>query len=104
MAKISSIQVNKRADDQFKKLTRIEDGNHGPSEYEVRADALSSKIARLKALRLARDAALVAAPPPAPAPAPVKKAGKTKKRPAPSSAVSLAHWRKGRQAKNQQAG
>jgi hypothetical protein len=98
MAKISSIQVNKRADDQFRKLTRIEDG--GPSEYEVRADALSSKIARLKALRLARDAALLAAPPPVP----VKKTGKTKKRPAPSTAVSLAHWRKGRQAKNQPAG
>ncbi len=103
MANISSIAINKRANDQFKKLTRTEDGNKGPSEYEVRADALSTKIARLKALRLARDAAILAilaAPPPAP----VKKAGKTKKRPAPSPAVSLSHWRKARQAKNQQAG
>ena len=79
MANMSNISINKRADDQFKKLTRIEDGNKGPTEYEVRADALSSKIARLKALRLARDAALAAAPP---APAPVKKAGKKQKRPA----------------------
>ena len=96
MANMSSISINKRADDQFKKLTRIEDGHNGPTEYEVRADALSTKIARLKALRLARDAAILAAPPPAP----VKKAGKKKKRPVPSSAVSLLDWRKGRQAKN----
>ncbi len=72
MANMSSIQINKRAEDQFKKLTGIEDGNNGPSEYEVRADALSAKIARLKALRLARDAAILAVPPPVP----VKKAGK----------------------------
>jgi hypothetical protein len=102
MVNISSIAINKRANDQFKKLTRIEDGSKGPTEYEVRADALSTKIARLKALRLARDAAILAAPPP---PAPVKKkAGKTKKRPAVASAVSLSDWRKGRQAKDQQAG
>jgi hypothetical protein len=75
MANMSSISINKRADDQFKKLTKIEDGHNGPTEYEVRADALSTKIARLKALRLARDAALPAVPP---APAPVKKAGKSK--------------------------
>jgi hypothetical protein len=97
MANMSSISINKRADDQFKKLTRIEDGHNGPTEYEVRADALSSKIARLKALRLARDAAILAAPP---APAPVKKAGKKKKRPAITSAVSLSDWRKSRQAKS----
>ena len=94
MANMSSISINKRADDQFKKLTRIEDGHNGPTEYEVRADALSTKIARLKALRLARDAAILAAPP-----ASVKKkAGKTKKRPAVASAVSLSDWRKSRQA------
>ncbi len=100
MSNISSIAINKRANDQFKKLTRVEDGDKGPSEYEVRADALSTKIARLKALRLARDAAVLAAPPPAP----VKKSGKKKKRPAPSPAVSLSDWRKGRQAKGRQAG
>jgi hypothetical protein len=98
MANISSITINKRANDQFKKLTGTGDGNNGPTEYEVRADALSAKIVRLKALRLARDAVLRGAPPP------VKKAGKTKKRPAPSAAVSLSHWRKARQVKAQQAG
>jgi hypothetical protein len=87
---ISGIAIDKRANDQFKKITETGDGNKRPTEYEVRADALSTKIARLKALRLARDAVLRGAPPPAP----VKKAGKTKKRPAPSSAVSLSHWRK----------
>jgi hypothetical protein len=100
MANMSSIQINKQAADQFKKLTRTEDGRKGPTEYEVRADAISVKIARLKALRLARDAALPAAQ----APAPVKKDGETQKRPAPSSAASLSHWRKARQVKNQQAG
>ena len=97
MANVPSVSINKRADDQFKKLTRIEDGHNGPTEYEVRADALSTKIARLKALRLARDAAILAAPPPAPV---KKKAGKTKKRPAVASAVSLSDWRKSRQAKS----
>jgi hypothetical protein len=100
MANISSILINKRASDQFNKLTGSGDGKNGPTEYEVRADALSTKIARLKALRLARDAAIRAAPPPAP----VKKAGKKKKRPAVSSATSLTDWRKSRQAKGQQAG
>jgi hypothetical protein len=98
MSNISNIAINKRANDQFKKLTATEDGKNGPTEYEVRADALSTKIARLKALRLARDAAILAAP----LAAPVKKAGKTKKRPAITSAVSLSDWRKGRQAKTQQ--
>jgi hypothetical protein len=74
MANISGIAINKRANDQFKKTTGTGDGNKRPTEYEVRANALSAKIARLKALRLARDAAILAAPPPAP----VKKAGKTK--------------------------
>jgi hypothetical protein len=73
MANSSRVQNSKRANDQFKKLTRTETGRKGPTEYEVRADALSAKIARLKALRLARDAALP------PTPAPVKKAGKKKK-------------------------
>jgi hypothetical protein len=100
MVNISSVRINKRANDQFNNLTRVGDGKSGPSEDEVRTDAISAKIARLKALRLARDAALLAAPPPAP----VKKAGKKKKRPAIASAVSLSDWRKGRQAKDQQAG
>jgi hypothetical protein len=71
MANVPSVSINKRADDQFRKLTRTEDGRKGPTEYEVRADAISAKIARLKELRLARDAAVAAVAPP-----PVKKAGK----------------------------
>jgi hypothetical protein len=97
MASISSVRINKQANDQFKKLTRTEDGRKGQTEYEVRADAITAKIARLKALRLARDAGTPAAPP---AGVPVKQAGETKKRPT----VSLSHWRKSRQAKGQQGG
>ena len=63
MANMSSVSINKQADDQFKKLTRTEDGRQGPTEYEVRADAITAKIARLKALRLERDAVILAAPP-----------------------------------------
>jgi hypothetical protein len=97
---ISGIAIDKRANDQFKKITETGDGNKRPTEYDARANALSAKIARLKALRLARDAAILAAP----LPAPVKKAAKTKKRPDIDSAVSLPHWRKGRQAKDQPVG
>jgi hypothetical protein len=98
-------QINPRAKDKFKKLPGMENGDNARSEYEVRADALAAKIARLKALRLARDAAVLAAPPPA---APKKKASKKpskKKKRAPASpAASLTDWLKNHHAKNQQAG
>jgi hypothetical protein len=97
-------QIKQRANDKFKKLPGMENGDNARSEYEVRADALAAKIARLKALRLARDAAALAAPPPA---APKKKASKKtgKKKRAPASpAASLTDWLKNHHAKNQQAG
>jgi hypothetical protein len=59
---------------QFAKIQRANDAKKATSEYESTAAALRAKTERLKALRLARDAA---APPPAPA-APKRKA-KTKK-------------------------
>ncbi len=49
---------------QFAKLQRADDAKKAASEYESNAAALRAKTERLKALRLARDAA---APPPAPA-------------------------------------
>jgi hypothetical protein len=49
---------------QFAKLQRADDAKKATSEYESSAAALRAKTERLKALRLARDAA---APPPAPA-------------------------------------
>jgi hypothetical protein len=96
---MSSYLIRQRAEAQFRKPPGIEDGAHNgasaQSEYEAAADALSAKIARLKELRLARDAAALAAPPAVP----VKKArGKKKptkqiKRPA----LSLLDWMKNRQ-------
>jgi len=93
---VSNIQIKHRADAHFKKLPGVEDGKSAQSEYEAAADALSSKISRLKELRLARDAAALAAPP-AVAVKKVRKKTKQrkqKKRPA----VSLADWLKSRHA------
>ncbi len=77
----------------FKKLMRDQDGKKAMSEYETETAAVRAKTARLKALRLARDAAegKPAAPPAA---SPKKKAGvKAKKAPA----GSLSDWLKDRE-------
>jgi len=66
------------ANNQFRKLRQAEDGKRAMTEYENAAIANRAKTARLKALRLARDAeeaAIAAAAPPAPA---KKKAAKKK--------------------------
>ena len=47
---------------QFNKLQKAEDGKKAMSEYEAEAAAIRAKTERLRALRLARDAALEAAP------------------------------------------
>ena len=60
---------------QFKKLQRAEDGKRAMQEYETAATASRAKTARLRELRLARDAALAANPEAAPL---KKKAGKKK--------------------------
>jgi hypothetical protein len=86
--------IKQRANAQFRKLPGVEDGRNAVSEYEAAADALTAKTARLKQLRLARDAA-APAPPPAVA---VKKLGRKKKRPAMSPAASLSVWLKHRHA------
>lgn len=80
-----------RAQPKFKKLPGLEDGNDARSEDE--AGALADKIARLKELRLARDAAARAAPQPAPA-----KKGRAKKKQKKRPAVALADWLKNRHA------
>jgi hypothetical protein len=59
------------ANAQFAKMHRAEDAKKAASEYETAALALRAKTERLKALRLARDAAA----PPAPA-APKRKSKK----------------------------
>lgn len=67
------------ANNQFRKLRQAEDGKRAMTEYENSAIANRAKTARLKALRLARDAQeaadLAAAPPPPPK---KKKAAKKK--------------------------
>jgi hypothetical protein len=48
---------------QFDKLQRAEDGKKAMSEYEAEGAAVRAKTERLRALRLARDAAEAAAAP-----------------------------------------
>ena len=77
---------------QFKKLQRAEDGRKAMSEYESEGAAVRAKTARLRALRLARDAAEASAAPPQAA-APKKKSAKTKK----EKPATLSAWLKGQQ-------
>ena len=72
-------------------MQRAEDGKKAMSEYEADAAAVRAKTARLKALRLARDAAEKAAPPVAAVPA-KKSAKKAKAAPA-----MLSNWLKDKQ-------
>jgi hypothetical protein len=81
------------ANAQFAKIQRANDAKKATFEYESTAAALRLKTERLKALRLARDAA---APPPAPA-APKRKA-KTKK-----STGSLSDWLDGQAKEGRQS-
>ncbi len=66
---------------QFAKLQRTNDAKGATADYETAAAAVRAKTERLKALRLARDAA---APPPAPA-APKRNTRKKSK-------VNLSNW------------
>jgi hypothetical protein len=67
------------ANNQFRKLRQAEEGKRAMTEYDNNAIANRAKTARLRALRLARDAeeaaALAAAPP---VPAKKKKVAKKK--------------------------
>jgi hypothetical protein len=81
------------ANAQFAKIQRANDAKKATSEYESTAAALRAKTERLRALRLARDAA---APPPAVA-APKRKA-KTKK-----STGSLSDWLDGQAKEGRQS-
>jgi hypothetical protein len=80
------------ANAQFAKLQRANDAKKATSEYESTAAALRLKTERLKALRLARDAA---APPQAPA-APKRKAKK-------KSTGSLSDWLDGQAKEGRQS-
>jgi hypothetical protein len=52
-----SKQVRDRAEAEFRKATKAEDGRTVTGEYRAKALAVRDKTARLRALRLARDAA-----------------------------------------------
>jgi hypothetical protein len=80
------------ANAQFAKIQRANDAKKATSEYESTAAALRAKTERLKALRLARDAAA-----PEQEPAPVKPKAKKK------SKASLSNWLDG-QAKEGRRG
>jgi hypothetical protein len=91
--------TKRRADAHFSTLPGVEVGKTIMTESEAVAAAVAAKSARLKELRLARDAAEQAAPAIAVKKA-AKKSGKQngkKKRPA----VSLSDWLKNRQAAGQ---
>jgi hypothetical protein len=58
---------------QFAKLQRANDAKQAMSEYEAEAEALRDRTAKLRALRLARDAELAAAAAAAPEKKPTSK-------------------------------
>ena len=61
-------QARQRAERNFKKEERARDGRAAMAEYEVQARTIREKTARLKALRLAKEAeAQTEAPPAKPA-------------------------------------
>jgi hypothetical protein len=53
---MTSDQAQQRAERNFKKEERVRDGKNATMEYEVQARAIREKTARLKALRLAKEA------------------------------------------------
>lgn len=71
---------------QFAKMRRANGAGPDASEYETTVEALRAKSAKLKALRLARDAA-------APPPEPKRKAKSKSKTKVPSG--SLSDWLNG---------
>jgi hypothetical protein len=76
-----------RANAQFNKLQRAEDGKKAMSEYEADRIALRTKTERLKAMRLARDSAEKAAVSEEPATT-AKKPAKKKK----ATAETFSRW------------
>jgi hypothetical protein len=63
MAEKSKYEANA----QFAKLQRAQDAKKATADYEIEAAAVRAKTERLRALRLARDAAMPKTEPPKPA-------------------------------------
>jgi hypothetical protein len=71
-----SSEIKARAEANFKKEERAKEGAKAMSEYQANGRVVREQMARLKALRLAKEAAAEAAAPP---PAPPAKAGRGKR-------------------------
>ncbi|HEX4041360.1 MAG TPA: hypothetical protein VHY10_06640 [Xanthobacteraceae bacterium] len=69
-------ETKARAEASFKKEERAKEGAKAMMEYQATGRVVREQMARLKALRLAKEAADAAAPPP---PQPAKKAPRTKR-------------------------
>lgn len=78
----------KQANAQFAKDERLNDAKQAMAEYEAAAVATRAKTERLRALRLARDAAT----PPAPAKKRKAAAGKKGKSGSDQASGNLADW------------
>jgi hypothetical protein len=62
---MNSDQARQRAEKRFKQEERARDGQKARIEYEIQARATREKTARLKALRLAKEAQAQTEAPPA---------------------------------------
>jgi hypothetical protein len=58
-----SDQARHRAEALFKKERQVREGQQAMAEYQAKLDAMRENTARLRALRLARDAANKKTPP-----------------------------------------
>jgi hypothetical protein len=56
-------EAHSRAEALFKKEQQLREGQQAMAEYQTKLDAMREKTARLRALRLARDAANQKTPP-----------------------------------------
>jgi hypothetical protein len=61
---VNSEQARQQAERRFKQDERLRDGRMAMPEYEAEARAIREKTARLKALRLAKEAQARDEPPP----------------------------------------
>jgi hypothetical protein len=57
---MNSDEAHRRAEALFKKEQQLREGQQAMAEYQAELRAMQEKTARLRALRLARDAALAA--------------------------------------------
>ena len=62
---MNSEQARQQAERRFKQDERVRDGRKAMAEYEAEARAIREKTARLKALRLAKEAQVQSEEPPA---------------------------------------